>query len=503
MRLSVMTATVPIVGDRLRAYRFALDLTSAQAEAAAQHAGASRWAFNHALAVKQAAWQQRKTVIAEQVAAGVDLRVAARNAPSIPAKPQIQKELNAAKGDDRRGLDGLCPWWHGVSTYTFQSAFADADQAWKNWIDSLTGKRSGRRVGAPRFKRKHRSRDSFRIHHDVKNPTIRPDGYRRLIVPRLGSLRTHQSTKRLQRALVRGAVIQSVTIARGGHRWYASVLIKSSAEEAVSPTCAQRQAGTVGVDLGVRTLAALSTGELIANPRHVKASQGRVVRAQRALSRTKKGSNRRRRAARLLGRRHHELAEHRATTLHKLTKRLATSWAVVAVEDLNVAGMTRSAKGTIDKPGRNVAAKAGLNRAILDVAPGELRRQLTYKTAWYGSAIAVCDRWYPSSQTCSACRVRAKLTLADRVFHCAACGFGPIDRDLNAARNIAANAAVAPGSEETLNARRAAEGPPPQVGHKPSAAMKREDHRSISVATSAEQSTDLRTARPAEYPLVS
>ena len=144
-----------------------------------------------------------------------------------------------------------------------------------------------------------------------------------------------------------------------------------------------------------------------------------------------------------------------------------------------------------------------MNSAILDVAPGELRRQLTYKTAWYGSAIAVCDRWYPSSQTCSACRVRAKLTLADRVFHCAACGFGPIDRDLNAARNIAANAAVAPGSEETLNARRAAEGPPPQVGDKPSAAVKREDHRSISVATSAEQSTDLQTACPAEYPLVS
>lgn len=287
-----------------------------------------------------------------------------------------------------------------ASTYAFQSAVADADQAWKNWLDSITGHRSGRRVGRPRFKTKHRSRDSFRIHHDVKNPRIRPDaGYRRIIVPRIGSVRVHSSTKPLCRALTRGAVIQSITISRGGHRWYASVLIKQPTVE-VAPTRAQRHAGTVGVDLGVHSLAALSTGETIDNPRHLKAARTRLVKAQRALSRTKRGSHRRRRAARLLGRRHHEVSERRASALHAVTKKLATGWSAITIEDLNVAGMTSSARGTVEKPGRNVKAKAGLNRAILDTAPGEFRRQLAYKAGWYGSALVVIDRFYPSSQMC-------------------------------------------------------------------------------------------------------
>jgi len=473
------------MAEQLRAYRFALDLTEAQASAVAQHAGAARWAYNHALAAKFAALDERHTAITLAVDAGADRADAAKRAPKVPGKPDIQKTLNTAKGDDRRGEDGLCPWWHTVSTYTFQSAFADADRAWKNWLDSRTGRRKGRRVGRPRFKTKHHSRDSFRIHHNVKNPSIRPDtGYRRIIIPRLGSLRVHSSTKPLRRALGRGAVIQSVTIARGGHRWYASILTKQPHTEVTSPH-RHRQAGTVGVDLGVHTLAALSTGETIDNPRHLDAARTRLTKAQRALSRTQKGSNRRRRAARLVGRRHHEVAERRATTLHALTKTLATQWSTIAIEDLNVAGMTRSARGTVDHPGRNVRAKTGLNRAILDAAPGELRRQLEYKTNWYGSSITVIGRFFPSSRTCSACGAKAKLTLADRVYRCAACGF-TADRDVNAAINIAAQAAVALGMKETLNARRAGGDHPLAAGSRSSSATKREGRHTV-VATPARQ----------------
>ncbi|MFV8142162.1 helix-turn-helix domain-containing protein [Mycolicibacterium senegalense] len=189
-------AADPALED-LRAFRFALDLTAAQEALVRQHAGAARWAFNHALARKFEALDARRAAVAELVASGADPRDAARVAPNVPTKPAIQKALNAAKGDDRVGADGDCPWWHTVSTYAFQSAFADADAAWNNWMSSLTGKRAGRRVGRPRFKKKTRSRDSFRIHHDVHKPTIRPDdtSYRRIIVPRLGSLRVHDSTK--------------------------------------------------------------------------------------------------------------------------------------------------------------------------------------------------------------------------------------------------------------------------------------------------------------------
>ncbi|WP_443677924.1 RNA-guided endonuclease InsQ/TnpB family protein [Mycolicibacterium goodii] len=259
--------------------------------------------------------------------------------------------------------------------------------------------------------------------------------------------------------------------------------------ETVTYSCS-RPAGRVGVDLGVHHLAALSTGELIDNPRHHRQARRALTKAQQALSRTEKGSQRRRKACATLARRHHLLAERRATTVHGITKRLATGWSEVAIEDLNVAGMTRSARGTVESPGVNVAAKAGLNRSILDAAPDELRRQLTYKTQWYGSRLAVCDRWFPSTQACSACGAKAKLTLADRVFHCPACGFGPINRDHNAARNIAAHAViVAPGTGETENARRADAGPPPRVETTPPSVMKREDHPTR-VATSAEQSAD-------------
>lgn len=489
-------------GEDLRAYRFALDLTPAQQSLAAQHAGAARWAYNHALAAKYTALDERRAAITAATAAGVDAKTAAAAAPKVPTKPTIQKALNQVKGDERTGTDGLCPWWWQVSTYAFQSAFADADTAWKNWLDSITGKRAGR-ARAPRFKSKHRTRDSFRIHHNITKPTIRLDeGSRRIIVPKLGSLRVHDSTKRLRRALNRGAVIQSITISRAGHRWYASILVKADAIEKLT-TRRQTAAGTIGVDIGVHHLAALSDGTIIDNPRHLKKARARLTKAQRALSRTEKGSNRRRRAAARVGRCHHETAERRATTLHTLTKQLATGWSTVAIEDLNVAGMTRSAKGTIDNPGTNVRAKAGLNSAILDVSPGELRRQLTYKTRWYGSAIALCDRWYPSSQTCSACGAKSKLRLTDRVFNCAACGLGPIDRDTNAALNIAANAViVAPGRGETENARRADTDTPPPVGATSMSTLKREGHIS-GVATSAEQSTDHPNAGQRTLPLVS
>src|SRR5690606_30147589 len=379
-----------MTGRRLRAYRFTLDPTRAQLDALAQHAGAARWAYNHALAVKLDAMRRRQLQIDELVTIGLTEAQARREATvKVPSKPQIQKRWNRLKGDATRDIDGICPWWRAVSTYAFQSAFLDVDQAWKNWMDSMSGKRAGRRVGAPRFKKKGRSRDSFRLHHDVQNPTIRLDSYRRLRMPRLGSIRLHDSAKRLARALQRGGRVQSVTVSRGGHRWYASVLVDEpditpGRETQHGPSPAQRAAGGVGVDIGVLHLAALSTGEVVENPRHVRKARRRLLKAQRAVSR-KQGPDRRtkrapssrwRKAKARLARLHHEVAEQRSAHLHGITKRLATRHSLVAIEDLNVAGMTRSARGTVAEPGRNVRAKARLNRAILDVAPGELRRQL-------------------------------------------------------------------------------------------------------------------------------
>lgn len=448
------------MSERLRAYRFTLDPTRQQKKALVEHAGSARWAYNYAVTAKRERQRARWLQIDELVSLGLSEKQARRQATvTVPNSFDLLAQWREWRGDERKGIDGICPWFAQVSSYVFSSAMRDADAAWKNWGDSAKGTRRGRKVGMPRRKKKGRSRDSFRIHHNTKKPTIRPDGYRRIRIPTLGSIRIHDSAKRLTRAIDRGAVVQSVTVSRGGHRWYASVLVKEPFEPP-PPTHRQQQAGVVGVDLGVNHLAALPDGTTIDNPRHLQQARRKLTAAQRRLSRTQKGSNRRKKAAAQVGRIHAKVAEQRAGQLHQITKQLASGWATVALEDLNVTGMTTSAKGTAENPGRNVKAKSGLNRSILDVSPGEFRRQLDYKTSWYGSQLAVCDRWFPSSKTCSACgAVKTKLSLSERVFRCG-CG-AVLDRDVNAARNIAAAATVAPDGGETPNARGDHVNPPP------------------------------------------
>ncbi|HUG85990.1 MAG TPA: RNA-guided endonuclease TnpB family protein, partial [Euzebya sp.] len=129
------------------------------------------------------------------------------------------------------------------------------------------------------------------------------------------------------------------------------------------------------------------------------------------------------------GRTHARAANVRRDVLHKVTTTLAQQYAVVVVEDLNVAGMTTRKRGW--------ARGRGFNRAILDTGMGTVRRLLGYKTAWYGSQLLIADRWYPSSKTCSSCGARKpSLRLDERSYTCTACG-ATLDRDLNAAINLA------------------------------------------------------------------
>jgi len=186
--------------------------------------------------------------------------------------------------------------------------------------------------------------------------------------------------------------------------------------------------------LGIKTLATLSDGTVIANPRHFKRQLKQLKRLQRAVSRKRKGSQNRRKAVRKLAALHRKIANQRANTLHHLSTHLAKTKAVVVIEDLNVAGMLKNHR---------------LAQAISDVGFTEFRRQLTYKAAWYGCRVVVVSRWEPTSKTCSICGwVDSDLTLADRVFRCEDCGL-VIDRDLNAANNLAQ---LAGSSSESQNA---------------------------------------------------
>ena len=193
------------------------------------------------------------------------------------------------------------------------------------------------------------------------------------------------------------------------------------------------------MDAGIRHLAVLSTGVIVANPRSQEHQLNKLRRLNRQLARCQPGSKHREQTRRQLARVHARAANLRRDAIHKLSTALATQHGMVVVEQLNVAGMIRNRR---------------LARVLSDAGLAELRRQLSYKTAWYGSRLVVADRFYPSSKTCSACGwVKGKLTVGERTFVCATCGH-IIDRDLNAARNLAKLIDhVARSGRETLSAR--------------------------------------------------
>ncbi|MGX8910242.1 RNA-guided endonuclease InsQ/TnpB family protein [Streptomyces netropsis] len=202
-----------------------------------------------------------------------------------------------------------------------------------------------------------------------------------------------------------------------------------------------------------------------AKPYHTAARQ--LLHAYRALSRTRRGSKNRRKAARKVGKLHHQIARRRQSYLHQASKRLATHAAAIAIEDLDLPRLTASGKGTLQAPGTNVKVKALFNRHLLDTGLGELRRQLTYKTRWYGSTLVILDRGEPTSTKCSRCDERNPSSKpSDKRFHCAQCGHDTSRRD-NAVRNIHKAArkkltvSVAPGTGETQNASRGRDKPHP------------------------------------------
>ena len=220
-----------------------------------------------------------------------------------------------------------------------------------------------------------------------------------------------------------------MTVSQRAGRWYASLTVERDNKPAAEPP----KGGSVGIDLGVKNLATLSDGAVVPNPRYLKKSERKLKRAQQVLSRKVKGSNRREKARAKVARLHARVANRRLDAMHKLTTRIAETFSDISIEDLHVAGMVKN---------RHLA------KHIADAAFGEFRRQLEYKTARTGARLHVVDRWYRSSKTCSCCgRVKAKLSLSERVFNCDSCGL-TMDRDLNAAINIQ----VAGSAPETLNA---------------------------------------------------
>jgi putative transposase len=327
--------------------------------------------------------------------------------------------------------DPALAWWSENSKCAYQEAFRDLDRALRDFIKSKAGQRKGKRLGFPKFKKRGRCRDSFRCSTGV----MRCSAYTATL-PRLGTIRTHESTRKLARKLENGtARVLSATVSRTAQRWQVSFTVE--VERGV-PGRHPRRGSAVGVDLGVKTLltGVDDAGKVItvAGPKALRSSLRRLRRAGRAHSRRQPGGANRRKSAARLARIHARAASVRADALHKATSELAARYETVVAEDLNVTGML---------------ANRRLARAVADQGFGQARRMLGYKTTWNGGTLIVADRWYPSSKTCSACgRRKPSLTLDERAFTCDACGL-VLDRDVNAARNLLTLAA---SGAESINA---------------------------------------------------
>ena len=389
-----------------QAYRFALDPTPAQERALRSHAGASRFAWNWALA----------KCIERYGAEG-----------RWYSGAELHRLWNAEKK-----ADPALAWWGENSKCAYQEAFRDLDRALRDFVKSRKGQRKGRRLGFPRFKKRGRCRDSFRFGAGVmrcERGTV--------TLPRLGTVKTHESTRKLASRIEAGtARILSATVSRTAQRWHVSFTVEAERD---IPGHHPRPGSAAGIDLGIKTLltGVDDTGSVIAadGPKPLKAALRQLRRAGRAHSRKQHGSANCRKSAARLARIHARVANLRADALHKATTDLAARYETVVIEDLNVAGMARNRR---------------LARAICDQGFGQARRMLEYKTGWNGGRVVLAGRFYPSSKTCSACgTVKTTLSLAERTFRCETCGLA-IDRDVNAAVNLLKFAAS--GAENGKNA---------------------------------------------------
>ena len=285
-------------------------------------------------------------------------------------------------------------WLAEVPTTALTQCLRDQDRAFRRFF--------AKRARYPRFKAKS-GRQSLRF-QDIGS------GWRSqvLCLPKLGVLKIAERLPEVDRP-------DMVTLLRDATGAY---YVSFCAE--TSPTLLPITGHTVGVDLGLKYLATLSTGEKIPNPRHHQRRLRCLRQQQRCLARRQKGSRRREKQRVRVARAHAQLREARQYALHALTTRLVKEFDVIAIENLNVRALAR---------GRDASA-------IQDAAFGELRRQLRYKAEWYGALLVEVDRWYASSKHCSICQFRLdELRLDQRQWTCPKCQTCH-DRDINAATNL-------------------------------------------------------------------
>ncbi|MEV6979349.1 RNA-guided endonuclease TnpB family protein [Kitasatospora sp. NPDC093806] len=370
-------------------YSYRVYPTAGQCALLARTAGCARVVYNDALALR---------------------KEARKSGRPYPNSTELQKlVITAAKKTAERA------WLASVGVDPLIQSLRDLDTAYRNFFDSVSGKRQGRPVGLPRFKSKRDSRQSLRFTRNGFR--VRSNG--KLYLAKIGDVRVKWS-----RALPADPSSVTIVLDAAG-RYHASFVVD------VEPARLPEVDAEIGIDLGLTTYAVLSDGSVIDNPRFLRKAEKRLKAAQRELSRKAKGSKNRAKARRKVAKAHAKVADTRRDWLHKQTTGIIRETQAVYLEDLNVHGLGR---------GR-------LAKSVHDAGWSTFRRLLEEKAARYGRYVGIVHRTYPSSQLCSDCGHRdGPKPLAVREWACSACGVLH-DRDLNAARNI-----LAAGQADRLNA---------------------------------------------------
>ncbi|HCM1965403.1 TPA: transposase [Salmonella enterica subsp. salamae serovar 56:l,v:z39] len=303
-------------------------------------------------------------------------------------------------------------WLKDAPSQPLQQSLKDLERAYKNFFQ--------KRVAFPRFKKRGQN-DAFRYPQGVKLDQENS----RIFLPKPGWMRYRNSRQ------VTG-VVKNVTVSQSCGKWYISIQTESEVSDPVHPSVSM-----VGLDAGVAKLATLSDGTVFEPVNSFQKKQKKLARLQRQLSHKVKFSNNWQKQKRKIQRLHSRIANIRRDYLHKVTTTISKNHAMIVIEDLKVSNMSKSAAGTVSQPGRNVRAKSGLNRSILDQGWYEMRRQLEYKQIWRGGQVLAVPPAY-TSQRCVCCGHTAKENrLSQSKFRCQTCGY-TANADVNGARNILA-----------------------------------------------------------------
>ncbi len=357
MRISIQTKLAP---------------NNVQRTLLAKSAGTARFAYNWGLNLCKQVLEHNKLYPNDKI--------------KFPSAIDLHKLLNASVKPEY-------PWFHEVSKAAPQFALRYLADAFKRFFKMPE-------VGFPNFKRRG-IKDSFTVDGSLEV------GTNFVKVPRIGKVKVYEALAPYKP--------KSITVRRIADDWFVSFSYEADFDPVEKPVA------SVGVDLGVKSLATLSTGVVDLGSKSYRASLKRLQCLQRRLSRKVKDSKNRDKARRKVAKLHAKVANIRKDSLHKLTTMICKNHAVIGIEDLNVSGMLANHK---------------LAKAIQDMSFYEFKRQLTYKSEKFGTFLVLIDRWFPSSKKCSCCgHIKSDLTLADRIYECGECSL-VIDRDLNAALNI-------------------------------------------------------------------